>query len=233
MSRTPGPLILALLLTVIGCGSDRPPTGPSPVVNPQLLSPPPPPPPPDPAEPIPAANMVYLEPPARPPDSATDPIVGRYELQIVVSGASGLDCDEVPSSAKRRTYTADIEDLGDSYAVKLYEATFLRDASGVGYGCRDRRLQMNGICHQFLMTREGGSPLSVTIRPEDEWRGSEIWEVLSDGHVLQIGGQATGVADDERIEAEGIGGVWYGNGIPASDASACSNVELRLDFTRR
>ena len=177
--------------------------------------------------------MVFLAAPATPPNSATDPIVGRYALEIIVAAGSGLRCEAVPAYAKRRAYTADIEDLGDSYAVKLYDATFLRDERTVGYGCQDRRLRMGGICHQFLMSRDGSSTVSVTMEPEDEWRGSEIWELLTDGYLVAILGHATGVAGDERIEVAGSGGVWYGNGIPASDSAGCESNDLRLTFTRR
>ena len=69
--------------------------------------------------------------------------------------------------------------------------------------------------------------------PEDEWRGSEVWEVLPDGYLLAIHGQATGVAGEERIEVKGSGGVWYGNGLPATNGGACSTDNLHLTFTRR
>lgn len=229
MFRRRRPVMLALLVTVIGCDSYRPPTAPPAPVNPESQPPPEPGPLP---VPVPAANVVLLAAPASPPSSATDPIVGRYALEIVVAADSDPFCEAVPPYAKRRTYTADIEDLGDRYAVKLYDASFLRDASSVGFGCRDRRLAMGGICHQFLMTRDGSSTVSVTIVPEDEWRGSEIWEVLPDGYLLQIHGHATGAVGDERIEVAGSGGVWYGNGIPASNVAAC-NGNLHLTFTRR
>ena len=154
----------------------------------------------------------------------------RNSLEIVAAG-SGPRCEAVPSYARRRTYTADIESLGDRYAVKLYDATFLRDGS-IGYGCQDRRLPMGGICHQFLMTRTGTSAVSVTMVPEDDWRGSEIWEVLPDGYLLAISGNAIGVAAGDRIEAAGSGDAWYGNGLPATDVAACTG-DLRLTFTRR
>ena len=39
------------------------------------------------------------------------------------------------------------------------------------------------------MMREENFIVSVTMTPEDEWRGSEIWEVLPDGYLLAIQGQ--------------------------------------------
>jgi hypothetical protein len=187
--------------------------------------------------PVDAANVVFVPAPAVPPSSPTDPIVGRYTLDLVIGSRSGLRCETVPEHARRRTYTADIHAHGDSYAVQLYDATFLADGPRVGYGCHDRRLPVDSfyaICHQFLITRDGSETLFVNIEPEDEWRGSEIWEVLvQDGRLLEIGGQATGTARDGRIEAAGTGGLWYGNGLPATNLSACGPGDLYLQFARR
>ncbi len=137
-----------------------------------------------------------------------------------------------PAHAQRRTYTADIHDHEDGYAVKLYDATFLADGSAVGYGCRDRRLPYDGACHMFLMRRDGNSTVSVTMSSEDEWRGSEVWEAMADGRLLQITGRATGLVRDGRIEAAGPGSLWLGNGIPATEIHGCRG-ELQLTFTRR
>ncbi|HXG90730.1 MAG TPA: hypothetical protein VNJ02_20615 [Vicinamibacterales bacterium] len=72
----------------------------------------------------------------------------------------------------------------------------------------------------------------MTMSAEDESSGSEIWEVLAEDRVLQITGQATGVVRDGRIEAAGPGGLWLGNGVPATVVQACRG-ELQLTFTRR
>jgi hypothetical protein len=77
-----------------------------------------------------------------PPTSVADPLVGRYTLEILVVTRSGLRCEAVPEHARRRIYTADIHQFRDYYAVKLYDATFLRDSTRVGYGCLDTRLEM-------------------------------------------------------------------------------------------
>jgi hypothetical protein len=140
----------------------------------------------------------------------------------------------IPDYATRRTYTADINDLGDHYAVRLYDATFLADSSRMGYGCGDARLPQSGnaVCHQFLLTGEAKA-LAVTAQPQDEWRGSEIWEALPDGFLLQITGRATGVARDARIEATGTGRLWYGNGLPASTFYSCQVDALRFTLTPR
>jgi len=217
--------LVAVLIVALMSACNGPST-PTPTPTPT----PPPSPPPLPVDP---ANVVSLSAPAAAPSSTTDPIVGRYTLEIVAGAGSGLRCEAVPEYAKRRTYTADIDDLGGSYAVKLYDATFLRDGPRVRYGCTDRRLPPGGVCHQFLMMREGNLTVSVTITPEDEWRGSEIWEVLPDGYLLAIYGRASGSAGNGRIEASGSGGVWYGNGIPAPNFAACSEGDLHLNFTRR
>ena len=85
----------------------------------------------------------------------------------------------------------------------------------------------------LLMRRDGSSTLSVTMTPEDEWRGSEIWEVLpEDNRLLQLHGQATGTVRDGRIEAAGPGGLWLGNGLPASIFHGCRG-EVQLTFSPR
>ena len=225
MHRGQRPIVVALFLVLAGCDSPTTPTAPeltSPIPDTRLPLP------------VDAANVVFVPAPAVPPSSATDPIVGRYTLDLVIGSRSGPRCETVPEHARRRTYTADIHAHGDSYAVQLYDATFLADGTRVGYGCRDRRLPVDGVCHQFLITRDGSETLFVNIVPEDEWRGSEIWEVLvQDGRLLQIHGQATGTARDGRIEAAGTGGLWYGNGLPATISSGCGPGDLYLNFARR
>jgi hypothetical protein len=177
-------------------------------------------PPSPPSLPVDPANVVSLPAPAAAPSSTTDPIVGRYTLEIVAGSGSGPSCGAVPDYAKRRTSTADIHDLGGSYAVKLHDATFLRDGPRIGYGCSDRRLPPGGVCHQFLMMREGNFTVSVTMTPEDEWRGSEIWEVLSDGYLLQIHGRATGSAATDGLRRQGPEA--FGTASPDAARATCT-----------
>ncbi len=174
--------VAVLIVALVSACSEPPTPMPTPTPPPSPSTPTPPPSPP--SLPVDPANVVFLPTPAAAPFFPADPIVGRYTLEIVAGSGSGQRCGAVPDYAKRRTYTADIHDLGGSYAVKLYDATFLRDGPRIGYGCSDRRLPPGGVCHQFLMTREGNVTVSVTMTPEDEWRGSEIWEVLPDGYLL-------------------------------------------------
>ncbi len=142
-------------------------------------------------------------------------------------------CERVPAYARQRIFTADIQPFRNYYAVHLYDATFLRDAPRSGYGCTDTRLETEGVCNQFIISRADNSTLSLVITPEDEWRGSEIWEVIQDGRLLAISGNATGVVRNGRIEATGSGTFWYGNGLPATDVSACGPGNIALTFTRR
>jgi hypothetical protein len=235
------PIAVLSISFAFGCGSsplapspDQQNPSPSPTPAPSAPQPPAP----QPSAPLPvgvrAENVVYLPPPSRPADSGIDPIVGRYTLEIVSRSTSGLRCEGVPPHARRRVYTADINSFRDYYAVSLYEATFLKDGRSIGYGCSDRRLEMAGVCHQFIMRRGGeDGTVSVEMNPEDEWRGAEIWEVLiEEGRLLQLHGLATGTARSGRIEAVGSGGIWYGTGLPAPDYSACSG-EMAWTFTRR
>ena len=227
-------LILSVLLT-LGCGSSQPtaPDGSStPLAAPVPGNPPPA--TPVPARfPVPEQNTLYLHAPAL-PASSTDTVAGRYALEITVTAAnsSGFRCDNVPQHARRRTYTADVTNLGDHYAVLLYDARFLRDFGGLGFGCTDRRLNMNGVCHQFVMYREGASNVSFSINPEDEWRGSEIWEVVEDGRLLALGGIAYGSFENGQIRASGKGHAWYGDGLPANEYGSCHG-DVNLTFARR
>jgi hypothetical protein len=111
-----------------------------------------------------AENLITLPAPTPPPTPAADPLVGRYTLEIVVA-RSGLRCEMVPEHMTRRIYTADIHPFRDYYAVKLYEATFLRDSTRVRYGCLDSRLETDGVCHQFIMKRDGNGAVSVNMTP--------------------------------------------------------------------
>jgi hypothetical protein len=179
--------------------------------------------------------LIRLSAPTRPADSGSDSIVGRYTLEIVSHASSGLRCEATPEHAKRRTYTADIDAFRDYHAVRLYDAIFLKDSSRVGFGCTDTRLEMAGVCHQFILRRDGNERVSIEMAPvpEDEWRGAEIWEaLLPETRLLALAGRADGMIYGSSIAATGPGSVWYGNGLPASDYSAC-NGEMSWTFRRQ
>ena len=223
--------ILFVLIAVTGCDSYQPPTAPA-AINPA----PQPAPAPQPTAPLPVAaeNAIYLPAPPRPVNAATDPIVGRYTLEISSRSSSGLRCQQIPEHVKRRTYTADIDPFRDYYAVRLYDAWFLKDASRLSYGCWDRRLDMQGVCHQFILRRGGDEAVSIEMVPEDDWRGAELWEVLiQEIRLVQLHGVGNGTVRNGRIDASGTGGIWYGNGLPASDFSGCEPGEMVWSFTRR
>ena len=78
------------------------------------------------------------------------------------------------------------------------------------------------------MKRDGDGAVSVNMTPLNEWRGSEIWEI-QDGRLIALYGGGTGSIDTGPIVASGGGGLWYGNGIPATDASGCGRGH-RLDL---
>jgi len=221
------PALLLCVSLAASCESVRPPTSPS--ATPSAT--PVPTPTPAPGAPVAAENVITLPAPAMLPTSAADPLVGRYTLEIVVA-RSGLRCEVMPEHVRHRSYTADIHQFRDYYAVKLYDATFLRDDARVGYGCFDSRLEMGGVCHQFIMKRAGAGAVSVDMTPLDDWRGSEIWEI-QDGRLIALYGSGTGSIDEGRIVASGSGGLWYGNGIPATDASGCGPGDIAWTFMRR
>jgi hypothetical protein len=217
------PALVLCVSLAASCESGRLPTAPSATLVPT--------PTPTPGPPVAAENVITLPAPTMPPTSAADLLVGRYTLEIVVA-RSGLRCEVVPEHVRRRSYTADIHQFRDYYAVKLYDAIFLRDGTRVGYGCVDSRLETGGVCHQFIMKRAGAGAVSVDMTPLDEWRGSEIWEI-QDGRLIQLSGYGTGSIDEGRIVASGSGGVWYGDGIPATDASGCGPGDIAWTFMRR
>ena len=217
---------LVVCLALAACESARQPTSPSPTTSPSPI----PGPTPLGPTPVPSENVISLPAPTIPPTSAQDPLVGRYTLAIVVA-RSGLRCEMVPEDVRRRIYTADIHPFRDYYAVKLYDATFLRNSTRVGYGCVDSRLEMGGVCHQFIMKRDGDGAVSVNMTSLDEWRGSEIWDI-QDGRLIQLYGDGTGSIDAGAIVASGSGGLWYGNGLPATDFSGCQ-PDIAWTFTRR
>ena len=209
-----------------GCNSAQRPTEPSPTPGP-TASPSP--------SPFPVGlNTVFLTAPPAPSRSQTNPLVGRYQLEILAEGRTGSRCGSIPDRAFKRSYTADIQEVGAHCAVKLYDASFLADSSKVGYGCGDARLPQSGnpICHQFLLTGDA-TALNLTLEAEDDWRGSEIWEMLQEAFVLQITGRAAGAMSDGRIEATGTGSLWYGNGLPASQFYGCQSESMRFTFTPR
>lgn len=221
------PALGVCLALAASCESARQPTSPSEITSSPPISAPAP--PPAPAIPVPSENVISLRPPITTPSSDQDPLIGRYRLEIVVA-RSGDRCERVPEHVRHRIYTADIHPFRDYYAVKLYDATFLRDAQRVGYGCDDSRLEMGGVCHQFIMRRDGDRAVSVTMSSLDEWRGSEIWEI-QDNRLIQLYGHGVGSVDAGRIVASGSGGLWYGNGLPATDFSVCS-PDIAWTFTR-
>ena len=189
---------------------------------------------PSPGLPVNVANVIALSAPGTPPSSPTDPLVGRYTLDIESASTAGTRCTSIPSQARRRAYTADIHPFRTYYAVKLYDGTFLRDDTRVGYSCSDSRLENGGICNQFILQRGEGSSLSIVMENEDERRGGQIWEVLvSEIQLLAVFGAATGSFDDGRISATGNGGLWYGNGLPASVFAGCDRGAMTWSFRRR
>ncbi len=224
-------LLFGLLLT-IGCGSSSPPTAPLASATPSAAPEPGPSAPAGPLLfPVPERNTIFLPAPA-PPPSSSDPLAGRYTVDIAVTADAGVRCESVPEHAKRRTYTADIASRGDHYSVALYDARFLRDSTSLGFGCSDRRLDMRGVCHQFVIYRDGPSGVAASIVPEDEWRGSEIWEVLPEGRLLAFTGTAHGSIENGQIRAAGNGNAWYGNGLPGSEYGACQG-NMSVTLTRR
>jgi hypothetical protein len=232
------PALVLCVLLAVSCGSARPPTAPSPTPG-GTPTPAPTPPTPVPSlptlppnPPVANANLIILPAPAIPPASAEDPLVGRYVLEIVVA-RSGVACDLFPESVRHRIYTADIHQFREYYAVKLYDAIFLKDGGGLSYVCSDGRLEDDGVCHQFIMRRDAERAVSVIMSPSGplvEYNGNIIWEVQDD-HLIALSGGGTGSIGEGRIVVSGGGGLWYGDGLPAKKASGCAG-DMAWIFTR-
>jgi len=81
-----------------------------------------------------------------PPSSTTDPIVGRYRLNLTV----GAGCEGIPQAAKDVAYTADVEPDAGGYSVTLYDAVFWGNLS-----CRNPWSPQSGTatCNRFRASR--------------------------------------------------------------------------------
>ena len=90
---------------------------------------------------------------------------------------------------------------------------------------------MSALTVRGLTARTADGTVSVSMTPLDEWRGSEIWEA-KDGRLIALYGNGTGSIDAGPINAAGRGGLWYGDGIPASDFSGCG-PDIAWTLTRR
>jgi hypothetical protein len=205
------PPVIALLFVVTACESHLPPgTAPSP--RPTESAPPAP------------------NPPApSPPLPSTDPIVGRYTLNL----ALGSECASLPEAARTRTYAASIDPAagGTGYVVTLAEASFLSGSicnfapSGLG-------------CNQFLASRSEDVLRFDLINENDDGHGGHIVERIPPGTWMELIGSATGRLQDGGITATGSASIWYcptntGYPFPCNSYVGCKSDDLRLTFTRR
>ena len=163
--------------------------------------------------------------PPAPPQSSSDPIVGRYTLTVTHG------CDAVPAAARTRTYAASIDPgASTGFVVTLSEAKFLEGlictATSSGLGC-----------HQFLASR-AGDLVRFDLTNADDWHGGYITERVPPGTWLEVTGSATGPLRETTIEATGSGSIWYcptnpGYPFPCNSVLFCESTDLRLTFTRR
>jgi hypothetical protein len=219
--------VVALVFVTAACDSARSPSAPSATVAavPVASSPLPP------EAPSPGPlGPSFLRPPSQAPVSATDPIVGRYRMDLAI----GADCAPVGAGERNRTYTADIvEDhgAGYDYVVNLYDATFL-----VAMGCHDPRFpSAPDICNQFRAARSDGSlNFDFMAGPDDNWNGNKLYEFLLDGDVLEMGGTASGAVRGGTIAATGSVGVTRWRQFMSEHSyTYCGGAGLRLTLTRR
>lgn len=181
--------------------------------------------------PVPTGNAVLL--PAPPvPVSTTDPVVGRYAVELAV----GPGCTAVPPEVKTRTYTAVLVPMAnsrDDYETTLSDATFLEDARchNPDFAPRERAL-----CNQGW------------ARPND-FEGDtlllfrEIVERLADGRWLKwtasvflFRSDLAGVQDGTMpaATATSVAAVSYWFGVPAGSSFAiCNATDARMTFTKK
>ena len=196
---------IAILSVITACGSDRPPTAPS--------------------RPLTALTPTQPNPP---PEPSTDPIVGRYRLDLAVGG----DCVAVPEAARNRTYTADITSRGGpNFVVTLSDASFLS-----GPICS---FAPSGLdCNQFLMSRRDDRLQFDLINENDDGHGGHIVEAVPSAGWIEVIGSASGDMTGGTIAATGSASVWYcpsraGYPFPCADYTGCKSENLRLTFVRR
>ena len=203
-------LDIALLFAVTACESHLPPgTAPSP-------------------KPIEVASPTPNPPEPSPPLPSTDPIVGRYTLDLTLGPA----CESLPEAARTRRYAASIDPAGGTgFVVTLTEASFLGGLictfapSGLG-------------CNQFLASRREDVIRFDLINENDDGHGGHIVEQIPPGTWMEVIGSATGRLQDGAITATGSASVWYcptnaGYPFPCSSYVGCGSDDLRLTFTRR
>ena len=199
---------IASLSVITACGSDGPPTAPTRDAT--------------------STSTGTPAPPNPPPASSTDPIVGRYRLDLSVGG----DCNAVPEAARNRTYTADIASSGGAnFIVTLSGASFL---SGPICTFAPSRLD----CNQFLISRSGDLLRFDLINENDDGHGGHIVEAVPAAGWIELIGSASGDMKSDTIAATGSASVWYcpsgaGYPFPCAAYTGCKSEQLRLTFVRQ
>ena len=105
---TSWPVAVLIVALVSACNAPSTPTTPTPPPAPSTPTPPPSPP----SLPVDPANVVFSRRRQRRRFSRRIQSSGAIRYQIVSGSGSAQRCGAVPDYAKRRTYTADIHDLG-------------------------------------------------------------------------------------------------------------------------
>lgn len=204
---------VVLLFPCAACDSARAPSAPSPATNEAVVSTP---------TAVPTPAFRFVPSPQAAPSSPTDPIVGRYTLDLAI----GSNCPSIPEGERDRTYTADIASVDETtYVVTLFDAAFLEGP------CSEGRFPKDGtrVCNRFLASRtDESSVLGFSWGWYDDWNRSVV-EQLSNGRWLTMAaGHATGPVQGATIAATGSISVSYW-----MDGDSCDEQSLRMSFTRR
>lgn len=137
-----------------------------------------------PAPPSVTVPPTVADPPSPPVDSPPDQTVGDYRgtytLTVVATG-TGAPC-AFPDELKRRTYTATIDQNGDTLRVSLSDAAF---EPGV----------------DNFPAKATATGVTFSVRPSDPWDygGPEVMERLSDGARLYVAGSFAAKGTPARL----------------------------------
>ena len=209
-------LIILLAAAVAACDGRSSPTTPT-RYPPQRSTPMPPPPP------APTGRAVRVPTPPVPAASQTNPLVGRYDLQVTIA-----DCPTLPSEVTQRIYTATFKDLAGNVGVTLSEASFLEEAA-----CQHPDLPSReaAVCNHMLGGHEDFDEGSYwfVFRAVS---GTPIVERLSSGAWVELDGGIYGRFADGSLVTTGSVTVSYWSGDPVgSSYVSCRSEDARMLFT--
>jgi hypothetical protein len=227
-SGTPALVLFLMVFTVAACDELLPRPAPVPSSNvpaPNVPAPPSPAPPGP-----PTGSAVRLTTPGA-PTSTTDPIIGQYQLDVVV----GPQCSSIPEEVRNRSYIATVT-LKGNYLISLSEGSFLHDASCQQSGPPSGLIETPPVCNQMVSAFDDFRDGYIWFAFSQKWpyHSKPIVERLAGGAWLEVDGTASGPLQGQTPTAVGpvTLSYWFGEPVGSSYAT-CRSDDARLVFTRR